>query len=246
MLKLRKKTHKIFSTAAFTLVEVAITLAVLALLIASVTGGMHLMTLSKIYATISEFQKYQTVISAFKQKYHAFPGDMSNAASFWSSTNGDGDDAIEYSGGPGSNESLRAWQHLNQAKMLEGKYTGTGEGTGDQASIGTNVPMSGYRSMSVNAGYSLQFNPTNTVSGGVTFMSNYLVLGAATANAINTAAAIDAGHAYAIDKKSDDGLPQLGNIIMPSTNCISGAGTAAIYSPSNTSGCVMYIRVELQ
>jgi type II secretory pathway pseudopilin PulG len=225
------------SNKAVSLVELAIVLTVIGLLVAAVTAGVSIRKSSELRSFMTQITGFQLAIEGFDNKYSDLPGDMSDAFTYWGGTlcsasstasqcNGDSDSRIE--NGPGTSagtneidvsvaadiESYRAWQHLVLSEFLDGGYSGVGGG----AVIGINIP----ESKRIKVGYTIAFNATRA--------RNEIMLGAfnATANALNTNAALTPIEALTIDKKNDDGAPSTGLVYgidgldVTATNCVTG------------------------
>lgn len=139
----------------FTFVEMAIVLIVIALLIGGVLTGTEMLRNAEIRTIMSDKQRYVGAIDKFQSVYHALPGDMHNATSFWGAQDadpvacrrlagttagsvdtktcdGDGDDSIyglDSTDGPQEriHEIFRMWQHLSNAGLLDGIYAGVNE-----------------------------------------------------------------------------------------------------------------------
>jgi prepilin-type N-terminal cleavage/methylation domain-containing protein len=132
-----------YSKRAFSLVELSIVLVILGLLVGGVLSGQSLIRAAQLRAITAEYSRYVTATQSFKDKYFALPGDMNNATSFWGAAdgstgltaacfgaagtgtqtcNGDGSGTIYPTSA--SDESLRFWQHLARAGLIEGSYTG--------------------------------------------------------------------------------------------------------------------------
>ena len=148
----------------FTLLELSIVLVIIGLLIGGIFVGQSLIHTAQLNAVVSEFNRYQTAVQNFKQQYQALPGDMNNATSFWgiaggstgndttcmwttsttpATCNGNNDGVIDTAiSGDNYDESLRFWQHLANAKMIEGFTSYSGPTA--NAVIGTNLPASKY------------------------------------------------------------------------------------------------------
>ena len=58
---------------------------ILGLLVGGILAGQSLIRASELRAVTTEFTKYQTALNSFRDKYFAYPGDMTNATSFWPS-----------------------------------------------------------------------------------------------------------------------------------------------------------------
>jgi prepilin-type N-terminal cleavage/methylation domain-containing protein len=140
------------SRQAFTLVELSIVLVILGLLVGGVLSGQSLIRAAELRSITSDLSKYMAATHAFRDKYFSLPGDMTNATQFWgvlagtgsdttcqntastskATCNGDGDGSLLSTiGGTAysSYENFRYWQHLANAGLIEGLYTGLGGGT---------------------------------------------------------------------------------------------------------------------
>ena len=74
----------------FSLVELSIVLVILGLLTGGILAGQSLIRASELRAVSTEFHRYVSATHAFRDKYFAMPGDMTNATKFWDSAGGDG------------------------------------------------------------------------------------------------------------------------------------------------------------
>ncbi len=138
----------------FTLVELSIVIIIIGFLIAGVSAGQSLIQSAQYNKLISDIHQYDTAFMGFYNRYSAIPGDMKNAESFWGSAaaidaiptgtqtwNGNGNGFIDNV----SNESLRAWQHLVNAGLINGQFNGVsagGSSYNDVAIVGVNIPAS--------------------------------------------------------------------------------------------------------
>jgi len=235
------------NTRAFTLLELSIVLVIIGLLIGGIFVGQSLIHTAQLNAVISEFNRYQTAVQNFKQQYQALPGDMTNATSFWGSAggtgadatcmstvsttaatcNGNGDGAISTSVNS-NDEILRFWQHLSNAKMIEGFYSG---GTW-APTIGVGVPASRYGN---NTGWWPNLASTYAPGGANNFTTDYgsghiLKL----TNILSAGPHLTPKDAWSIDKKFDDGKPALGNILVfywaACTNAANSSDFTATYT----------------
>lgn len=219
---------------AFSLVELSIVLVILGLLTGGILTGQSLIRASELRAVTTEFDAYKTAVMTFRGKYFALPGDMNNAIDFWGAVNvnettcgttqgtgtqtcnGDGDGEIDVlpNSGTDSSEPFRAWQHLANAELLAGSFTGIdgSVGNSNDAAIGENVPASKLG----NAGWMLRFQ--NGGAGATSFehlSGNALTFGAdaGTTSHLN-AAAITPEEAWNIDTKIDDSKPGTGKVFV--------------------------------
>lgn len=147
-------------TLAFSLVELSIVLVILGLLVGGVLSGQSLIRASELRAVSTEYELFHTATQSFRDKYSALPGDMPNATDFWGSAGGTGADAVcavvvsttaATCNGNGDgmvitnaatvHETQRFWQHLANAGLIEGRYTGY-DAAGGAAVPQTNIPGS--------------------------------------------------------------------------------------------------------
>lgn len=215
----------------FSLVELSIVLVILGLLTGGILAGQALIRAAELRAVPSEHSRYVTAVGTFRDKYFAIPGDFSKATSFWGSLGGasndgacnviestdartcDGDASGNLVDGPTSintSENYRFWQHLANAGLIEGNYTGS-HTTG--AVIGRGVPgsrMSNAR-WTVSA-YGAPHTGSISIFGGD--WHNYMTLNAVGfATGTSGTAALKAEEAWNIDTKMDDGVPGIGKIV---------------------------------
>lgn len=144
----------------FSLVELAIVLVILGLLVGGVMAGQSLIRASELRRVATDMQKYQIAIKSFRGKHRGLPGDTALATSYYGARGGTAADgyttscATGPSSGPatcngnhngivdhGTYEMFTFWQHLSNAGLIEGAYTGFhgSEGTLDH-DRGRNAP----------------------------------------------------------------------------------------------------------
>ena len=68
---------------AFSLVELSIVLVILGLLVGGILGGQSLIRAAELRSVAVDKDKFTTAINAFRVKYSAIPGDMTNATDYW-------------------------------------------------------------------------------------------------------------------------------------------------------------------
>ncbi|WP_217806592.1 hypothetical protein [Novosphingobium sp. B1] len=219
-------------------------LVILGLLTGGILGGQSLIRAAELRAVSTEYSRYTTAIQVFRDKYFALPGDMNNAAVFWGTAancpgnatqgstsattcNGDGNGQVNW-WASASNESFRFWQHLANAGLLEGAYSGvTGNDTYGWSSSPSNSPRSKLSPAIWQISYANNSMGTFT---GVLFnydFGNALFLGvAASPSTWNYAPALKPEEAWNIDTKMDDGKPGVGKITSyVSANCSTSSPT---------------------
>lgn len=233
----------------FSLIELSIVLVILGLLAGSLLVGQSLIRASELRSVSADFQRYQTAINAFRDKYFGLPGDLSNATAIWGSAGGTGADATCFStvatttatcnGNANGQidvtfsygEAAEAWKQLTNAGLIAGNYTGV-KGVGWVP--GVNTPGSKI----TNAGFSYAYS-------SITGAFNEYWSGANNGNAIFFGTASDLmrysntikpEEAWNIDNKLDDGNPSTGRVTSNSTSaCNSGSYPTASYALSLSS-----------
>lgn len=222
--------------SGFTLVELAVVLAIIALLVGGVLTGKSLIHASELQSVIREARNYITAVQAFEEKYNALPGDMRNAAQYWGYSNappggctnntgaaarspgvcdGDGNGIIEPKHASNEwNEPFGTWQHLASSGLIYGTYNGiAGVWNNNDPVIGTNVPVSAF---SKNAGWGLGYldNSDNHTTWVFNYdMRNWLTLGADVDDSWLDNPMMSDEDAYYVDSKMDDGMPGTGKVI---------------------------------
>lgn len=252
-------------TAGFTLVEIAIVVSIIALLTGGIMAGTSLIRVARVQSIISDKNFYQQAIVNFRDKYKALPGDFAGANAIWgaqdadagtcarttsttkATCNGDGDDHIFGSTASGFRlyERFRMWQHLANAELIEGSYSGTNNCTNETNSCykaGTNSPFSKIK----GATWAVFDRGQGTVdawlySQTATPKAEYkhvMYFGGEQASGnFPLGKILKPKEMWGIDQKFDDGKPGTGTILslMPSVNsCAStNVATTALYNLSN-------------
>ncbi|MFO1241948.1 MAG: DUF4169 family protein [Rickettsiales bacterium] len=247
---------------AFTLLEISIVLVVIALVVGGVFAGRNLIKAAEVRSVAAEMENYKTTILIFRDKYMALPGDMRNATQLWgradggtpvtqncaspdtdidaanptATCNGNGDGKITASTVTVNNtEIFRIWQHLANAGLIEGRYTGVG-GTLNaatnwrKATLGVNTPMSKMSGSGYFIAYSAlasACSAPNKWTGGETANAyQYIAFGKESALALPWNSNLSPAEAYMMDVKLDDGRPGLGKFTTSCANICSD-GTVA-------------------
>lgn len=216
---------------AFSLVELSIVLVILGLLTGGILAGQSLIRAAEIRSISTDIARFNTSISSFRDKYMALPGDMRNATQFWTAAHGtpatcyttastgtatcdgNGDGIIgSADGGTTWSEYFRAWQHLANAGLIEGSYSGVvGAGGVNHHIYGTNSP----RSKISNAGYALISLGERTAGDPTLYEGSYgnvIEMGEQTPNTFGYRNILKPEEAWNIDTKMDDGRPAYGKV----------------------------------
>lgn len=110
-----------FRTAChgFSLLELAIALAVLAVLAGGVLKGSELIQSAKAQSTVTEIASLDTALSAFEARYASLPGDFVGAgAAGLGAFSGNGNGVIDT-----GEEEGAVFEHLRRAGFIKGEYT---------------------------------------------------------------------------------------------------------------------------
>lgn len=230
------------SRAAFTLLELAIVISIIGLIVGGVLSGRSLVRGAEINAIVSEFRKYQTATTQFRDKYNALPGDMSTASSYWASAgNGNGDGMIKNTATANTNEVSLFWIHLSSGGFVEGSYTNVADSTTAMVA-GTNNPRSKVSGAGWNVAYlgTVGYDSSSSAYTGArspaadsfydgTF-DHVLLIGGGT-NSLRPTGILEGNEAYGIDFKIDDGKPATGDVTameyQGNATAGSGCGNAA-------------------
>jgi prepilin-type N-terminal cleavage/methylation domain-containing protein len=234
---------------AFTLIELAIVLAVIGILVGAVVAGSSMLRQSELQTIIADYSKYSNAVAQFSKQYGGLPGDLLDATNYWGDDNTNCPDAAVTNGTPGTcngngdgqinsagfvtgmsiNEPFRAWQHLQLANYIDGNYTGISAATSPQyltAALGTNAP----KSRITNAGWTIynysafgvdQYNLTSN-------LKNILIFGAVSGNNLTRGMAITPTEAWQVDKKIDDTLPATGRVMTWKPMTLANCATSAV------------------
>lgn len=244
----------------FSLVELSIVLVILGLLVGGILAGQSLIRASELRSIPADYLKYRTAAHAFRDKYFAIPGDMTNATAFWGSLggtgsdnacqsisgvagstatcNGDGDASLRSSVATFSQiEMYRFWQHLANANMIAGSYTGYAANTSDRV-IGLNLPATRLSNVYFFAEFGKGYASStccDTYAGNANWFGGKYgrnTLYVASTSGLSTVAGsqpFTPEEAWNIDSKIDDGLPGSGIVLAfkgngTNTNCTNVAG----------------------
>jgi prepilin-type N-terminal cleavage/methylation domain-containing protein len=263
--KATKNNYNLIMKHAFSLVELSIVLVILGLLVGGILSGQSLIRAAELRAISSEYNRYSTAVYSFRDKYFAMPGDMTNATAFWGAAdagnglgsdctdvasttittcNGNGDGRVENN----SPESFRFWQHLANAGLIEGTYTGR-----TSAALGTWIFTPGVnapRSRISNATWSFRYMGPLSASASTWARDYGQGLGFGGGGDYYTLpAALTPPELWNVDTKVDDGKPGLGRLVAyPANNCSDtsdGNVTSANYLLSSTTvACSLLSRTD--
>jgi prepilin-type N-terminal cleavage/methylation domain-containing protein len=234
----------------FTLIELSLVLVIVGLLIGAILVGRNLIHAAELQSTSKDIQHYKMAVAHFKDKYLALPGDMRNATDFWGvaagtgsdsicketgsqtrTCNGNGDGYIGRDAGASNFEWFRAMQHLANAGLIKGNYTGVGANSSGAQSgciLGENCPDTALNdaAIQIRSEYAANSDPNyyNRPEGNVMLLGSTNIGSVARNNP--EGAAFTTEEAWNIDSKFDDGKPGTG-FFLSSGKKGSAAGFAA-------------------
>lgn len=153
--------HQRIRLSGFTLIELSIVLVIIGLITAGVLVGKDLIRQAELRSVITDFERYNTAVNAFKAKYNCLPGDCPYATDFFGTQtggggcpyptvesgtgnpltcNGNGSGSIWGSSETGFflQERVRFWQHLAAAGLIR-SYSGVGN-----TSMGENINVQAF------------------------------------------------------------------------------------------------------
>jgi prepilin-type N-terminal cleavage/methylation domain-containing protein len=251
----------------YTLIELSIVLVIIGLVVGSVVVGRDLIASAENREVIAYRDKLLTAIQTFRLKYNALPGDMRNAENIWgtdpggcpntpansvpktATCNGDGDGVVDSYYVPGNytsiqyaREAQRFWQHLANAGMISGQYSGAPYSVNSYSQqIGISAPaMSFNKSVGIS-----NFGHINAIITYSWYFPVYyhmvFYVGTQYPDVTTLSPFISPIRAYGIDTKIDDGAPGRGRIMslssdaIPQPNCVSSNNqTSATYLVEQT------------
>jgi prepilin-type N-terminal cleavage/methylation domain-containing protein len=244
----------------FTLVELSIVLMIIGLLVSGILVGKDMIRAAELRSITSEKDQIQTATMLFRNKYLGIPGDLINATDFWGvmptgtcsntaaggasggtgtqTCNGNGDRIInglaELTLTGSNTEQVMLWQHLSNAGLIEGKYTGIFTGWSNP-----NAEQFYFSRSVKNHWYSATYPGRVPLTDPTTFAGNdygnSMVLHNSYQGEVNTAA-LTPSEAWAIDKKIDDELPGIGQMVTRKRNGVNCNTLAA----SDTTPSALY------
>jgi prepilin-type N-terminal cleavage/methylation domain-containing protein len=219
----------------FTLIEISMVLVAIGLLVGAILAGQTLIRNARLLTINSQVESYKEAIALFKDKYKSLPGDMPNATSFWgadaacpttapndipktATCDGNGDTFVGDSNGSifgGAfrwHESYRFWQHLSNATLIDGSYTGAiSRASTLGVAPGMNVPNSKVQGNGFTMLHVLPGPATGAYNANYRHVFVYGTPVSAQASTYNPG--LTAAEALMLDQKVDDGSPGTGYVL---------------------------------
>jgi prepilin-type N-terminal cleavage/methylation domain-containing protein len=250
------------SMRAFSLIELSIVLVILGLLTGGILAGKSLIHASELRKTSTDYQRYRTAIYAFRDKYFALPGDMTNATSVWGTAGGNGTGldnncynapttttATCNGNGDGKvtvQEHYMAWKQMANAGLVEGSFTGTPNGnditytgyyTTANTPAGINNTFWGFVNLGSQLGNGSFYDGT---------YDNVLQLGGYYApTTSNGTAKIIPEDMWNIDMKMDDGKPASGKVRARVWGALASGPPGVLCAPSSATNTTLNADYDL-
>ncbi len=261
---IRTTPHRRPHQQGLSYLEMAIVIVIAGLIAGTVMVARDLKQTAKLEALTADLVGYEAAINQFHKQYNALPGDIKNATYLWGKAGGNGDDAACQdtlaSGRPTCNgngdgiiatsvtpldESFRAWQHLHDATLVAGEFTGSITGIPFAKRLGRAFPTTKDRTI----GYQL-ITEDKTSEGwahapeGTALIPAIRIAAPINEDAALTGNVLSPASAYLIDQKIDDAKPGTGKIyavLTGSDHCTdSNETTSANYLAKNHQvGCFL-------
>jgi prepilin-type N-terminal cleavage/methylation domain-containing protein len=227
----------------FSLIELSAVMIIIALILAGISGGSHLLEQANLRSVITDFQEYKTNYNTFTKRFNRVPGDMDNAFNFWGTEcganatvcNGNSDNIVNGIDNSSSDEVAKAWRHMKLADLANGDVTPIIATYTGLIVVGENTPTASLD----QAGYFITGGDLNANSSYLTHpwdndLINAVYIGRNSATSSPTLGALNAKQAYYLDSKFDDGrIDNSGNIIGHSSGKLR-----FINDQSTGSGCI--------
>lgn len=204
--------------AGFTLLELSIVLVIVGLLVGGVLAGRNLIRNAEVNSVLTEYESFDSAVSAFRTQYDEIPGDFTRATQLWGAAtdcnytsgavssgkatcDGDGDGIVGGLNTVRQWEYQMFWQHLSNSGLLKGGYNGFLPWEPGETSPSSTLKNATWRMM-------------GEMWGTLCFMQicsdNFLTLDSL-GGAMN-GGVLTPEELYLIDQKLDDGMPSTGVI----------------------------------
>jgi prepilin-type N-terminal cleavage/methylation domain-containing protein len=246
---------------AFSILELAVVIAIIGLLISGVTYGGSLIESARKNKILSDIATIKSAVNSFYFIYKQLPGDYDNAEEKWGAyhvssapngtVNGNGDKIISW-----NSEGLRVFHQLQLANIITGIYNSSSSGNSAMRVISSNANVK--KGPYQNSAYAFYNESLNNV------VNNYVVAGRLinySGLTTNKDAIISSSEAFSIDQKIDDSNPSKGSVrasyavnISNSTHpngtkCINGSnnqtGLDYVSGDTNSISCVLYFTLNV-
>lgn len=242
---------------AFTLIELSISLTVIALIIGSTLTIKKIKDNASLNSIMSDVSRLTNAYYSFSSIYKAIPGDIFNATDVFGNSqkgisviNGNGNDVIN-----NNTETVAALQHLSLAGLITGNFSASWNISNNLTYLPSTIKLGAdgfyFANLSIKNFSSLYVvAPSNIKEDSLIIYAK--IIDDNKDQVINfpneaTNAALSPLDIYKIDTKYDDGYPLTGRIIAASPTaanietCINNNQSPRTYLSSNLVGCYLGI-----
>jgi prepilin-type N-terminal cleavage/methylation domain-containing protein len=222
----------------FSLVEMAIVLAIIGLILGGIMKGQELLESARLKSLITQANQYRLATNTFLDRYDALPGDFHRAAELIHPhlKNGNNNGMIEglgLSSGQGADhEALSFWEHLAATNLIPKPGKGAGN---EHAHFNQGAPSS-----KMGGGFTIRYQPYEDMPG------HWFVIGKENGASGNNAL-LTPEQAMNIARKLDSSESNNGSVRArdganaPPQSCIKSSGE---FNTQNKSAvCVLYIQM---
>ena len=203
------------NSSGFTLIELAVVLIIIGLLTGGVFTGQSMLQNARLASIGTGIERFRQATGSFQSQYQQLPGDFTGAVAIWSTDascpntsynsvakiltcNGTGDGTIA------GYERFRYWQHLSNAQLIDGSYSGTADASANGVA-GVNVPELAIKNSEVLISY------LGTTNGDTALFDDQYGHAFILAGSGNIPL-LTVEEAKNMDKKYDDGMAATGTI----------------------------------
>lgn len=215
--------NKHSSSSGFTLVELAIVLVIIGLIVGGVLVGQDLIKAAQVRGAVSQIERFDAAVNAFRGKYNGLPGDVPSCTSFFPAadcaTTGTaaGNGILEDVSGTRaltSGEVTAFWRHLYNAAYIGDPITNTAS-INANATIAAGSIVNVFPAAKIGSGTSfIAYTVDSAVTGypGFSGTNTYRLVGitSVTTGAPTLTNGLTPLEAFQIDTKKDDGVPNSG------------------------------------
>jgi prepilin-type N-terminal cleavage/methylation domain-containing protein len=225
----------------FTLVEISIVMIIIGLLIGGTFGGMKLIENMQVNKTVQDLKAIESAALTFKDTYGRLPGDITNPSARLSNctvapcaTGGNGNRIIGTTNlGNGAiaatDENFIFWHHLRAANLLSMGFNNTTD----------MMPGEGQPEPAIGGAFRLSDWNTNVGGCSVSFNRSAIATTSLESAAFTSESVANCSSLSSIDRKMDDGLPDVGKFIM-GWSCVSAGAVCTRDYLSAGTGTALY------